>query len=199
MASYFLDKIEIIRSQVIAQQQSISTVTQPTPVLFPLKKSCLVELSPVSFEELMKCIRQSNNRAYDLDSCSTVLLKESFPVHLAIVLHMFSSSLQHAVCPECFKVADVTLQCLIRLTIKPRTALSSYRPISNLPYLTSVLERIVVHRLQTFLERCGLTETFSRLSIGDTVSAARAMKSNFKSVLHVFHSRCLSCCCSFQH
>ena len=86
-----------------------------------------------------------------------MLLKQSFPAHLDAVLDIVSSSLQHGVFPACFKLADVTP---VLKADKPRTALSSYRPVSNLPFLAKVLERIVVDRLQTHLDRYNLNETF---------------------------------------
>ena len=99
----------------------------------------------------------SNNKTCGLDTCPTILLKESLEAHLPTVLDIFNSSLKHGVFPDLFKQADVTP--ILKSGLDSQQ-LSNYRPISNLPFLNKLLERVVADRLLDHIEHLNLGETF---------------------------------------
>jgi hypothetical protein len=66
-----------------------------------------------------------------------------------ILLAMFNACLEQGRFPKCWKVARVIL---LRKGDKPVEQASSYRPISLLPALGKLLERLVIRRIEVFLQ-----------------------------------------------
>ena len=78
--------------------------------------------------------------------------------HLPAVLDLFGASLQQGIFPDIFKIADVT-----PILKRPGTddqLLYSYRPASNLPFLSTLLEHVVAETFPSHTEQMGLHETF---------------------------------------
>ena len=63
---------------------------------------------------------------------------------------LFNKSLTQGYFPEAFRLAEVT-PILKKATLDP-TILGSYRPISNLPFISKVLERAVNERMVAHLQ-----------------------------------------------
>ena len=61
-----------------------------------------------------------------------------------IVTDIVNKSLSCGVVPQCFKHALV--KPLLKKAILDPNCLSNYRPVSNLPFLSKVLERIVLEQ-----------------------------------------------------
>ena len=89
------------------------------------------------------------------------MLKECLDVLLPIVTSIINSSLTSGVVPDSFKVASITP--LIKKPSLEPDILANYRPISNLPFLSKVLERIVAAQLLHHLSVCNL---FPKLQSG---------------------------------
>ena len=87
------------------------------------------------------------------------LLKQSVEVLLAPFLcPLFNWSFQSGIVPSTFKFAYIT-PLLKKADLDPADA-KSYRPISNLPVISRLLERLVSKQLQRYLWIC--FQTFSR-------------------------------------
>ena len=79
----------------------------------------------------------------------THVLKDHDSSLVPIITKMVNMSMSSRTVPPSFKMALVT-PLLKKATIDPNT-LKNYRPVSNLPYLSKVLERIVLRRLLDYL------------------------------------------------
>lgn len=73
-------------------------------------------------------------------------------------------SLRFSHVPSVLKIALFRL-LLTKPSLDPEV-LANYRPISNLPFLSKVLEKIVVGQLETNLQSCGLYKKFKSGSPG---------------------------------
>ena len=118
----------------------------------------LSDFCPVDTAELRRIFQKSNNTSCGLDPYLTVLLKNSLDAHLPKLLDIFNASLKHGVFPDMFKHADVTP--ILKKPSLDDQQLSNYRPVSNLLFLSKLLERIVADRLHNHIERLNLNETF---------------------------------------
>ena len=79
--------------------------------------------------------------------------------HIYVVTYLFGhKSLSCSVVPQCFKHALVK-PLLKKANLDPN-CLSNYRPVSNLPFLSKVLERIVLKQFLQHLESHSLLEPF---------------------------------------
>jgi hypothetical protein len=64
---------------------------------------------------------------------------------LPVITRIINLSLSSAKVPECFKVAAVTP--LLKKSNLDHNILKNFRPVSNLPFLSKILEKIVAKRL----------------------------------------------------
>ena len=89
-----------------------------------------------------------------LDPLPTWLLKRSLTLLSPFLCRLFNTSLEQGVVPSIFKAAYITPR-LKKANLDPLDA-ASYRPISNLPVLSKVLERLVSKQLVGYLQDRGL-------------------------------------------
>src|SRR6218665_118877 len=86
--------------------------------------------------------------------CRTPCLRGySSPVSTYIT-SLFNSSLSSGAFPTCYKDAYVTPR--LKKSTLPHCELSSYRPISNLSFLSKLLERVASVQLTEYLSSAGL-------------------------------------------
>ena len=91
-----------------------------------------------------------------LDAAPTRLLKESAVLDCALphMLHVVIESLGSSVVPACLKMAVIT-----PILKKPSlcvNSLKNFRPISNLPFLGKVIEKVVAAQLSSHLSAHGI-------------------------------------------
>ena len=112
--------------------------------------SSFSEFSAVSEDDVHKVIKESAIKSSDLDPFPASLFKECKEELLPAITDIINCSLMTGVVPKELKISRI-----IPLLKKPSLdmdCLQNYRPISNLPLLAKVLERIVTKQLQTYLE-----------------------------------------------
>ena len=97
----------------------------------------------------MKIIQGSKNATCDLDPFPTELLKRCVTVLLPYLVKLFNLSLSSGVVPTSFKHAMV--KPLIKKPSLDPENLRNYRPISNLSFLSKILEKIVAKRLSDYM------------------------------------------------
>ncbi len=93
-----------------------------------------------------------------LDPIPSKLLKEVLPEVIDPVLAIINSSLSLGYVPKNFKLA--VIKPLIKKTQLDPKDLVNYRPISNLPFLSKILEKVVSSQLYSFLEKNYICEDF---------------------------------------
>ena len=99
------------------------------------------EFSEISTEDLVKIIRDIPNKTSVDDAIPLWLFKIAMPELLPFIHHIVNTSLKKGIFPEKLKVAAV------RPGLKKQNLdvddLKNYRPISNLTYVSKILERAV--------------------------------------------------------
>ena len=109
------------------------------------------EFQQLSASEVVRLIKDSPSKACSLDPVPTWLVKEL--IHCLapfLTILFFNKSLTQGYFPEAFHLAEVT-PILKKATLDP-TILGNYRPISNLPFISKVLERAVNERMVVHLQ-----------------------------------------------
>ena len=112
--------------------------------------SCLSSLTPLSNKEVLDIIKSLSSRSCQLDPIPTSLLKDSFDLFLPTITDIVNSSLTSGWVPSSLKCAVIT-PILKEDKLDP-DILGNYRPVSNLPFLSKVIERAVMSQLQTYLD-----------------------------------------------
>ncbi len=112
--------------------------------------------SALVMESLDKTIRKSPIKSCTLDPIPAKLLKQILPTLLPAIAKIVNLSLSSGIMPECFKTAMV-----FPILKKPQLdsqILNNYRPVSNLPFLSKVVERVVASQLTEYLNEVLLIE-----------------------------------------
>ncbi len=159
--SFFNDKILAIRNKI--QQDLPSTGTDlslysgtlETAVKPIICLDCFASLNPY---QLTSIISSSKPSTCLLDPIPTRLLKEVLPLVGTSLLDVINLSLSTGYVPQYFKVA--VIKPLLKKPNLDPDVLANYRPISNLPFLSKVLEKAVAKQLCDFLHSNSLFEDF---------------------------------------
>ena len=115
-------------------------------------------LDPASEEEVKKIILSGNSKSCGLDPIPTYLLKSAIETLLPVLTKIMHNSLTSANVPQTLKAATVTP--LLKKSTLSKEDLKNYRPVSNLPYLSKVVEKVVVKRLNTHMSQHHLHEYY---------------------------------------
>ena len=94
--------------------------------------------------EIVKLLKDTPAKSCELDPVPTWLLKQLAPYIAPTISHLCNLSMKSGVFPAQLKQARV-LPLLKKPSLDPDVA-TSYRPISNLSYLSKLIERVVATR-----------------------------------------------------
>uniref|UniRef100_UPI003AB0FBBA 1-phosphatidylinositol 4,5-bisphosphate phosphodiesterase beta-1-like n=1 Tax=Centroberyx gerrardi TaxID=166262 RepID=UPI003AB0FBBA len=137
-----------------------SSSSLPPPVIDPLSGSLpsLLHFAGVQQSHIEEILRKMKPCTCALDPIPTALLKSYIPILSPLITQTVNLSLQTGSVPSALKVA-VIRPLLKKPTLDPEV-LANYRPISNLAFLSKVLEKVVVSQLQDHLKHNNLFEKF---------------------------------------
>ena len=144
---FFADKVNKIRADIEDEAEDlIPTVDDQIPPGVTYNLSCF---STITIEEVEKRIKNMSNKFCSLDPIPTFLLKSCSDGLSPLILHIVNSSIRTAEFPAYMKKA------VIKPTLKKENAdadcLKNYRPVSNLPAISKLLERVVLDQLNQHL------------------------------------------------
>ena len=152
-SDFFVQKIEKIRQVIL---ESIPPNQDLTYVPQHQLLSTLEIFNPATEEEIEKIINASKSTSCSLDALPTTLLKKCLSVLLPVITQMINVSLSSGQFPRSFSHA------LVKPLLKKPNAdceiLKNYRPVSNLTFLSKILEKVVARRLFTYMSENGLHE-----------------------------------------
>ncbi len=114
--------------------------------------------STIGEEELYKLVKSAKPTTSMLDTIPSKLLKEVLPEVIDPLLAIINLSLSLGYVPNTFKLA--VIKPLIKKTQLDLKDLVNYRPISNLSFLSKILEKVVSSQLYSFLEKNYICEDF---------------------------------------
>jgi hypothetical protein len=139
--------------------------------------SVLSVFHDVSVEQLVKLLAKSKPTTAVLDPAPTPFVLEFTEVLIPIFQKIVNLSLRSGIVPKAFKQA-VVKPLLKKSNLDPET-LSNYRPVSNLSFLSKLLERAVADQLVSHLDTNGLQVKFQ--------SAYRAAHSTETALLRILN------------
>jgi len=145
--NFFTDKIDNIRNTIT----NVDSTASNTLVLSIASKDKLQCFTTKGQEELNKLITASKPTTCLLDPVPTKLLKELLPVAEKPLLNIINSSLSLGHVPKPFKLA--VIKPLIKKPQLDPSELANYRPISNLPFMSKILEKVVSAQLCSYLQK----------------------------------------------
>uniref|UniRef100_A0A8C5G3G3 Reverse transcriptase domain-containing protein n=1 Tax=Gouania willdenowi TaxID=441366 RepID=A0A8C5G3G3_GOUWI len=112
----------------------------------------------IGLQELNSIISSSKPSTCLSDPIPTKLFKEVVPLVCPSLLETINISLSIGYVPQSFKVA--VIKPLLKKPTLDSSTLANYRPISNLPFISKILEKVVAAQLCEFLQNNSLFEDF---------------------------------------
>ena len=144
--SFLLKKVESARNSIRARENPI--------YLAYAQESGLSRLQDVDEAELLKAIQRLPNKQCASDPIPTWLLKKISGMILPFVKSMVNQSFSEGIVPKSWKSAQITP--LLKKPSLDHNVASSYRPISNLPVLSKLSERLFLNRVMSYLNNSNL-------------------------------------------
>lgn len=120
--------------------------------------SYLNSFTPIDVSEFNTIVNSSKSVTCLLDPIPTKLLKELLPVIGTPLLHIVNASLASGHIPHTLKLA--VIKPLLKKPNLDVNNVSNFRPISNLPFLSKILEKAVSKQLCSFLHSNCILEVF---------------------------------------
>ena len=157
-SKFFKKKVEDIRKDL---KDALFSDNEFIPVISKFDSVCqnyLAHFQNASVEEITKFILESNNKNCELDPIPTIVLKKAIHLLAPFITLIINKTFSEGSVPISLKEALVR-PALKKPSLDP-DQIKNYRPVSNLPYLSKILEKTVNSRLDSHLEGNGLLDIF---------------------------------------
>ena len=105
--------------------------------------------------ELIEIVKNMKNVGAGIDGINANIFKRTFPAIINEMVHLINICLQSGVFPDAFKIA------IVKPIYKAgdKTSFNNYRPISILPYISKILEKIVHLRIMSYILDANILNT----------------------------------------
>ena len=131
---------------ILPDQEHLNKIDQfldsPLPVPLPAKPT-----TPNEIQFLIKKLKEGKSPGYDL--ISNKILKKLPKKSLVLITYIFNSMLRLSYFPLIWKLSTIIL---IPKPNKPKNLVTSYRPISLLPTLAKLFEKVILSRIRPILQ-----------------------------------------------
>ena len=175
-AKFFSDKITLIRENIQRRVQDVDSrvceETDRSAVQYTLD-----ELAPTTEAELIRILRNSSDKTCCLDAIPTNLIKKYASLHIPYLVAIVNNSFKEGLFPSALRTAVV--RPLLKKDNLDRNTMNNYRPISNIPVISKLMEKVAVSRVVEHLSNNNLMEEYQ--------SAYRADHSTETALLKVHH------------
>ena len=174
-ADFFENKIVKIRTDLdndtdLANSIPLDNVSDTVQAI-----TVLNNFEPVDENEICKIISRLANKSCSLDILPTWMVKQCTNIIVPKLTYIVNLSLSTGVFPDVLKQAVITP--ILKKASLDTNQLKNYRPVSNIPMWSKVIEKAVASRLNDHLVDNHLNETFQ--------SAYRALHSTETALLKV--------------
>ena len=144
-SDFFIDKINKISSKFVPNINT--SLTEPSPTIIPPQLNLF---TAATSDEITHAISKTSDASCSLDPIPTYLLKSCLPALIQPITNIVNLSLSEGAFPDSYKNAIV--KPLYKKHSLPHEDLSSYRPISNLNFISKIIERIIHTRISNHLK-----------------------------------------------
>ena len=148
---FFTEKIEKIRSTFSASVNLQHITPDSPPPVFST-------FSTVTEDQVTKIITNSLSKSCSLDPWPTFFVLDYLDILITPITSIINASLEQGKCPNFFKQAHVTP--IIKKSSLDKEVFKNYRDVSNLNFISKILERVVAIHLQTHLDEADLMTAF---------------------------------------
>ena len=105
--------------------------------------------STVTEDQVTKIITNSPSKSCSLDPWPTFLVLDYLDILITLITSKIDASLEQGMCPNFFKQAHVTN--ILKKSSLDKEVFKNYRPVSNLNFISKILERFKLHSTESAL------------------------------------------------
>ncbi len=154
-ASFFSEKISNIRKEI----GTSSCNTEVTQIRQQSQKEVTMSVfKTIDSKILEEIVQHLKSSTCYLDTLPTSFFKSVLNCLEADLLEVVNTSLLSGTFPNSLKTAVV--KPLLKKSNLDNTMLSNYRPISNLPFIGKIIEKVVFNQLNNYLNSNGFLDNF---------------------------------------
>ncbi len=154
-ASFFSEKISNIRKEI----GTSSCNTEVTQIRQQSQKEVTMSVfKTIDSKILEEIVQHLKSSTCYLDTLPTSFFKSVLNCLEADLLEVVNTSLLSGTFPNSLKTAVV--KPLLKKSNLDNTMLSNYRPISNLPFIGKIIEKVVFNQLNKYLNSNGFLDNF---------------------------------------
>lgn len=148
------DMVNYANSYFVNIANRLTNSLQNSVPFVPLENPnmCSFIFLPTNEHEVATVIRSLKNKGNILNDLSVICLKNNARVFAQHVTLLYNLSVEHETYPDRLKVAGVTPAH----KSGAKDIIDNYRPISNLPSLSKIFEKLTLTRLTSFVSRYDL-------------------------------------------
>ena len=143
--NFFITKISKIRCDLSDMESSINTLQCPPVESLIATPPALFSFRPTTIDEIVSVIKKSSKTTCLLDPIPTSLLLDILPTIAPVIAEIVNASLISGNFPLTLKSAIV--KPLLKKPGLDTEMFKNYRPVSNLSFLSKVIEKVVAARL----------------------------------------------------
>ena len=182
-SNFFMDKIVKIRHNISSSLDPPNSAADTPFTDIPITECNMSYFTPVDCDEIHKTISSAPNKSCGLDPLPTWLLKKNLPIFVPAFVSICNSSLKTGTFPSALKDAIVTP--LLKKPTLDKDTLKNYRPISNTAFLSKIIEKAAIHRVNKHMVKNNLLQPFQSAykSNSSTETALLKVKSDIMSAL----------------
>jgi len=144
--------LQFITDKIVQLRNDLDNVPQsPSGMSLSSDYTCVTftEFHSLTESEVRKLVFASKSSTCDLDVIPTMKLKEFFTQFAPVVTEIVNQSLQSGVFPLEWKTA--VIKPLLKKKGLP-LELKNYRPVSNLAFLSKILEKAALNQIKSHVE-----------------------------------------------
>ena len=167
MAKFYTDKITKIRQNLGKESCHIDAVQNFSSDTKIMPLTSFTKITPEDLKNILKLMKSKTSTA---DPIPTWVVKEAKSLLEPIFLHIINLSLSQNSFPDALKVARITP--ILKNETKDVEDFHNYRPVSNLEFLSKLLERSIYCQLLDHIEKIIFSPN-TNLHIEDTIRVRR--------------------------
>lgn len=147
---YFIDKVLNIRRNISISLPHVSPVSQA--------RQLFDSFTLISLHQLKKLVTHLKPTSFPRDIVPARIIKEAFDTVGPTLVNLIKGSLSSGLVPTALKYA-VVRPLLKKANLDP-TDPANFHPISLLPFLAKIMEKVVLMQLQSHLEGLDIADKF---------------------------------------
>lgn len=148
-SKFFINKVATIRDGL--RKLTTSNTETSLSVDIHFSGDPLMSFRHTTEDEVRAILGKAPNKACELDPIPTSILKKTLSAVVPFITNIINVSFDQSEVPSVFKEALV--RPLLKKSGLDKEVYKNYRPVSNLPFISKILEKVVANRLDEHLDK----------------------------------------------